>query len=135
MKPTNPSLHCQAPELCFNVALKRLPTNPNPLFQNQPSLSNALVAARDVNSHSLKRAQAHQRRGCVEQQQQSQQNQPFLAVKFELEQLVASVLDDPSVSREVGLSSVSVKSNIDEDSSVAFASPVFLWLAYLCWCY
>ncbi|CAN7062976.1 unnamed protein product, partial [Brassica rapa subsp. trilocularis] len=54
--------------LCFNVALNRLPTNPNPLFQTQPSLSNALAAA-------LKRAQAHQRRGCVEQQQ-SQQNQP-----------------------------------------------------------
>ncbi|CAH2077523.1 unnamed protein product [Thlaspi arvense] len=114
----HPSLHCRALELCFNVALNRLPTNPNPLFQTQPSLSNALVAA-------LKRAQAHQRRGCVEQQQ-SQQNQPFLAVKVELEQLVVSILDDPSVSRvmrEAGLSSVSVKSNIEDDSSVV--SPVF----------
>ncbi|CAH8364279.1 unnamed protein product [Eruca vesicaria subsp. sativa] len=115
---SHPSLHCRALELCFNVALNRLPTNPNPLFQTQPSLSNALVAA-------LKRAQAHQRRGCVEQQQ-SQQNQPFLAVKVELEQLVVSILDDPSVSRvmrEAGLSSVSVKGNIDDDSSVV--SPVF----------
>ncbi|KAG2250075.1 hypothetical protein Bca52824_089703 [Brassica carinata] len=116
----HPSLHCRALELCFNVSLNRLPTDPNPLFQTQPSLSNALVAA-------LKRAQAHQRRGCVEQQQQqSQQNQPFLAVKIELEQLVVSILDDPSVSRvmrEAGLSSVSVKSNIEDDSSVA--SPVF----------
>ncbi|KAJ0250865.1 Protein SMAX1-LIKE 4 [Hirschfeldia incana] len=114
----HPSLHCRALELCFNVALNRLPTNPNPLFQTQPSLSNALVAA-------LKRAQAHQRRGCVEQQQ-SQQNQPFLAVKVELEQLVVSILDDPSVSRvmrEAGLSSVSVKGNLDDDSSVV--SPVF----------
>ncbi|ANM66763.1 Double Clp-N motif-containing P-loop nucleoside triphosphate hydrolases superfamily protein [Arabidopsis thaliana] len=114
----HPSLHCRALELCFNVSLNRLPTNPNPLFQTQPSLSNALVAA-------LKRAQAHQRRGCVEQQQ-SQQNQPFLAVKVELEQLVVSILDDPSVSRvmrEAGLSSVSVKSNIEDDSSVV--SPVF----------
>ncbi|KFK29552.1 hypothetical protein AALP_AA7G148700 [Arabis alpina] len=114
----HPSLHCRALELCFNVALNRLPTNPNPLFQTQPSLSNALVAA-------LKRAQAHQRRGCVEQQQ-SQQNQSFLAVKVELEQLVVSILDDPSVSRvmrEAGLSSVSVKSNIEDDSSVV--SPVF----------
>ncbi|XP_056859429.1 protein SMAX1-LIKE 4-like [Raphanus sativus] len=113
----HPSLHCRALELCFNVALNRLPTNANPLFQTQPSLSNALVAA-------LKRAQAHQRRGCVEQQ--SQQNQPFLAVKVELEQLVASILDDPSVSRvmrEAGLSSVFVKSNIEDDSSVV--SPVF----------
>ncbi|KAF8087285.1 hypothetical protein N665_0593s0045 [Sinapis alba] len=116
----HPSLHCRALELCFNVALNRLPTNPNPLFQTQPSLSNALVAA-------LKRAQAHQRRGCVEQQQQSQQNQPFLAVKVELEQLVVSILDDPSVSRvmrEAGLSSVSVKSNIEDDDS-SVVSPVF----------
>ncbi|KAL0726676.1 hypothetical protein Bca4012_022769 [Brassica carinata] len=116
----HPSLHCRALELCFNVSLNRLPTNPNPLFQTQPSLSNALVAA-------LKRAQAYQRRGCVEQQQQqSQQNNPFLAVKVELEQLVVSILDDPSVSRvmrEAGLSSVSVKSNIEDDSSVV--SPVF----------
>ncbi|CAN8326523.1 unnamed protein product [Cochlearia groenlandica] len=115
----HPSLHCRALELCFNVALNRLPTNPNPLFQTQPSLSNALVAA-------LKRAQAHQRRGCVDQQQSQQQNQPFLAVKVELEQLVVSILDDPSVSRvmrEAGLSSVSVKSNIEDDSSVV--SPVF----------
>ena len=60
------------------------------------------------------------------EQQQSQQNQPFLAVKVELEQLVVSILDDPSVSRvmrEAGLSSVSVKSNIEDDSSVV--SPVF----------
>ncbi|VVB10862.1 unnamed protein product [Arabis nemorensis] len=60
-----------------------------------------------------KRAHAHQRRRCVEQQQ-SQQNQPFIAVKVELEQLVVSILDDPSVSRvmrEAGLSSVSDELN------------------------
>ena len=54
----NPSLHCRAFKLCFNTSLNRLPTNANPLFQNQPSFSNALVAA-------LKRTQARQRRGCV----------------------------------------------------------------------
>ncbi|KHN15344.1 Chaperone protein ClpB [Glycine soja] len=62
-------LQCRALELCFNVALNRLPTTPaaaaaGPLLHTQhPSLSNALIAA-------LKRAQAHQRRGCIEQQQQ-----------------------------------------------------------------
>ena len=56
-------LQCRALELCFNVALNRLPTTPSPLLHGQPSLSNALIAA-------LKRAQAHQRRGCIEQQQQ-----------------------------------------------------------------
>ncbi|KAG6771460.1 hypothetical protein POTOM_022822 [Populus tomentosa] len=108
-------LQCRALELCFNVALNRLPTTPVPLLHGQPSLSNALIAA-------LKRAQAHQRRGCIEQQQQQQQ--PLLTIKVELEQLILSILDDPSVSRvmrEAGFSSTSVKNNI-EDSS---ASSVF----------
>ncbi|KAI6682631.1 hypothetical protein NL676_036512 [Syzygium grande] len=107
-------LQCRALELCFNVALNRLPTTPGPMLHGQQaSLSNALIAA-------LKRAQAHQRRGCIEQQQQ----QPLLTIKVELEQLVISILDDPSVSRvmrEAGFSSTAVKSNI-EDSS---ASSVF----------
>ncbi|KAJ9141302.1 hypothetical protein P3X46_031850 [Hevea brasiliensis] len=111
-QPSHP-LQCRALELCFNVALNRLPTTPGPLLHGQPSLSNALIAA-------LKRAQAHQRRGCIEQQQQ----QPLLTIKVELEQLIISILDDPSVSRvmrEAGFSSTAVKSNI-EDSS---ASSVF----------
>ncbi|GLU10575.1 hypothetical protein SLE2022_273680 [Rubroshorea leprosula] len=106
-------LQCRALELCFNVALNRLPTITGPPLHGQPSLSNALIAA-------LKRAQAHQRRGCIEQQQQ----QPLLTIKVELEQLIISILDDPSVSRvmrEAGFSSTAVKSNI-EDSS---ASSVF----------
>lgn len=101
-------LQCRALELCFNVALNRLPTTPGPLLHGQPSLSNALIAA-------LKRAQAHQRRGCIEQQQQ----QPLLAIKVELEQLIISILDDPSVSRvmrEAGFSSTSVKNNLEDSS-------------------
>ncbi|KAK8515560.1 hypothetical protein V6N13_139462 [Hibiscus sabdariffa] len=102
-------LQCRALELCFNVALNRLPTTPGPVLHGQPSLSNALVAA-------LKRAQAHQRRGCIEQQQQ----QPILAIKVELEQLIISILDDPSVSRvmrEAGFSSTAVKNNIEDSST------------------
>ncbi|KAL1363666.1 hypothetical protein HN51_011870 [Arachis hypogaea] len=105
-------LQCRALELCFNVALNRLPTTtptpPNFLTVN-PSLSNALIAA-------LKRAQAHQRRGCIEQHQQ----QPLLAIKVELEHLIISILDDPSVSRvmrEAGFSSTAVKTNIEDSSS------------------
>ncbi|XVF69894.1 hypothetical protein PTKIN_Ptkin11bG0117800 [Pterospermum kingtungense] len=112
---TSHPLQCRALELCFNVALNRLPTTPGPLLHAQPSLSNALIAA-------LKRAQAHQRRGCIEQQQQQQQ--PLLTIKVELEQLIISILDDPSVSRvmrEAGFSSTAIKNNI-EDSS---ASSVF----------
>ncbi|KAI9122814.1 hypothetical protein K1719_005703 [Acacia pycnantha] len=113
---TSSPLHCRALELCFNVALNRLPTSPPPSFlhPHQPSLSNALVAA-------LKRAQAHHRRGCIEQQHQ----QPLLTpIKVELEQLIISILDDPSVSRvmrEAGFSSTAVKNNLDESS----ASSVF----------
>lgn len=103
-------LQCRALELCFNVALNRLPTTPTPnlLHTQQPSLSNALIAA-------LKRAQAHQRRGCIEQQNQ----QPLLTIKVELEQLIISILDDPSVSRvmrEAGFSSTAVKSSIEDSS-------------------
>ncbi|KAK7291855.1 hypothetical protein RIF29_07341 [Crotalaria pallida] len=115
---TSHPLQCRALELCFNVALNRLPTAPAPLIHtSQPSLSNALIAA-------LKRAQAHQRRGSIEQQQQ----QPLLTIRVELEQLIISILDDPSVSRvmrEAGFSSTAVKNNIEEDSSSSSPSSVF----------
>ena len=101
-------LQCRALELCFSVALERLPTAQNANSSSpglDPPISNALMAA-------LKRAQAHQRRGCPEQQQQ-----PLLAVKVELEQLIISILDDPSVSRvmrEASFSSPAVKSTIEQ---------------------
>lgn len=110
--PSSHPLQCRALELCFNVALNRLPTTPSPLLHSNPSLSNALIAA-------LKRAQAHQRRGCIEQQQQ----QPLLAIKVELEQLIISILDDPSVSRvmkEAGFSSTCVKNNLEDTVSSVF---------------
>ncbi|VVB16357.1 unnamed protein product [Arabis nemorensis] len=100
-------LQCRALELCFSVALERLPTA-TATPANDPPISNALMAA-------LKRAQAHQRRGCPEQQQQ-----PLLAVKVELEQLIISILDDPSVSRvmrEASFSSPSVKATIEQSLS------------------
>ncbi|KAM6563253.1 hypothetical protein CsatB_023251 [Cannabis sativa] len=117
-------LQCRALELCFNVALNRLPTTGGPLLHShhQPSLSNALIAA-------LKRAQAHQRRGSIEQQQHHQQAQPLLTIKVELEQLIISILDDPSVSRvmrEAGFSSTAVKNNLEEDSSTSINTSVFL---------
>ncbi|KAI3444116.1 hypothetical protein Pfo_000781 [Paulownia fortunei] len=99
-------LQCRALELCFSVALERLPTAQNMEAPGmEPPISNALMAA-------LKRAQAHQRRGCPEQQQQ-----PLLAVKVELEQLIISILDDPSVSRvmrEASFSSPAVKATIEQ---------------------
>ncbi|VFQ59225.1 unnamed protein product [Cuscuta campestris] len=102
-------LQCKALELCFNVALNRLPSSSSsystsmfgPHPQN-PSVSNALVAA-------FKRAQAHQK---------NQHHQPpVLAVKIELERLLVSILDDPSVSRvmrEAGFSSIQVKCSVEQ---------------------
>ncbi|OIT03246.1 PREDICTED: protein SMAX1-LIKE 3-like [Nicotiana attenuata] len=108
-------LQYKALELCFNVALNRLPTSvSSPVFEphaQNPCLSNALVAA-------FKRAQAYQRRGSTENQQQQQ---PILALKVEIEQLVISILDDPSVSRvmrEVGFSSIQLKTNIEQTISL-----------------
>ncbi|CAI9765750.1 unnamed protein product [Fraxinus pennsylvanica] len=98
-------LQCRALELCFSVALERLPTAQNMAPGMEPGISNSLMAA-------LKRAQAHQRRGCPEQLQQ-----PLLAVKVELEQLIISILDDPSVSRvmrEASFSSPAVKATIEQ---------------------
>ncbi|KAL6336926.1 hypothetical protein AAG906_036240 [Vitis piasezkii] len=110
-------LQCKALELCFNVALNRLPASTSsPMLgphSQHPSISNALVAA-------FKRAQAHQRRGSIENQQQ-----PLLAVKIELEQLIISILDDPSVSRvmrEAGFSSTQVKSNVEQAVSLEICS-------------
>ncbi|KAL1335316.1 hypothetical protein HN51_064235 [Arachis hypogaea] len=105
-------LQCRALELCFSVALERLPTSQTTNPSSEPPISNALMAA-------LKRAQAHQRRGYPEQQQQ-----PLLAVKVELEQLIISILDDPSVSRvmrEASFSSPAVKATIEQ--SLNSASP------------
>ncbi|KAJ8630526.1 hypothetical protein MRB53_023849 [Persea americana] len=116
-------LQCKALELCFNVALNRLPASTSsPMMSHHmhhPSLSNALVAA-------FKRAQAHQRRGSIENQQQA-----LLVVKVELEQLIISILDDPSVSRvmrEAGFSSTQVKSNVEQTVSLEIceASPPVL---------
>ncbi|KAI0492465.1 hypothetical protein KFK09_026738 [Dendrobium nobile] len=107
-------LQCRALDLCFSVALDRLPSSlpsnseSSSSSVKEPPISNALLAA-------LKRAQAHQRRGCPEQQQQ-----PLLAVKVELDQLVLSILDDPSVSRvmrEASFSSPSVKASIEQSLS------------------
>ncbi|KAK6929042.1 Clp, repeat (R) domain [Dillenia turbinata] len=110
-------LQCKALELCFNVALNRLPTSASSpilgLPSHYPRLSNALVAA-------FKRAQAYQRRGSVESQQQ-----PILAIKVEVEQLIISILDDPSVSRvmrEAGFSSTQVKNNVEQAVSLEICS-------------
>ncbi|XP_023758508.1 protein SMAX1-LIKE 3 isoform X1 [Lactuca sativa] len=119
LKVNSHPLQCNALELCFNLALNRLATtqsSPIILSTNQsphPSLSNALVAA-------FKRALALQRRGSLENQQQS-----VLALKVEVEQLTISILDDPSVSRvmrEAGFSSTQIKNTIEHGVSMELFS-------------
>ncbi|KAG4991120.1 hypothetical protein JHK87_024577 [Glycine soja] len=106
-------LQCNALELCFNIALNRLPASTSsPVLAPQystPSLSNALVA-------TFKRAQGNQHRGFIENQQQH-----ILALKIKVEQLVISILDDPSVSRvmrEAGFSSSLVKTRVEQPVSM-----------------
>ncbi|KAD4178047.1 hypothetical protein E3N88_26638 [Mikania micrantha] len=109
-------LQCRALELCFSVALERLPSATSSPAVTEPPVSNALMAA-------LKRSQAHQRRGCPEQQQQ-----PLLAVKVELEQLIISILDDPSVSRvmrEASFSSPAVKATIEQSLNTNISGGIF----------
>ncbi|GER52640.1 double Clp-N motif-containing P-loop nucleosidetriphosphate hydrolases superfamily protein [Striga asiatica] len=97
----------RALELCFGVALDRLPAATGQGVADapppEPPISNALLAA-------LKRAQARQRRACPEQH-------PLLALKVELKQLIISILDDPTVSRvmrEAKFSSIAVKASVEQ---------------------
>ncbi|CAA0837330.1 Double Clp-N motif-containing P-loop nucleoside triphosphate hydrolases superfamily protein [Striga hermonthica] len=102
-------LQGRALDLCFGVALDRLPATTGQGAEDgappptEPPVSNALLAA-------LKRAQARQRRACQEQH-------PVLAVKVELKQLIISILDDPTVSRvmrEAKFSSNAVKASVEQ---------------------
>ncbi|KAK1628623.1 hypothetical protein QYE76_002938 [Lolium multiflorum] len=113
----SPALRPEALQFCLDVALSRLPMVWPPaaaMFTNHGApvmaLSNALVAA-------LKRAQAHERRGSAD----GGQRQPGgLVVKVGLEQLVVSILDDPSVDRalrEAGFSGTQVKANVRKEAS------------------
>ncbi|KAI3877019.1 hypothetical protein MKX03_024604 [Papaver bracteatum] len=108
----------KALELCFNVALDRLPSsqhNNNGSGNgngNEPPISNSLMAA-------IKRSQANQRRNPESYHlyhlQQNQQQSSVSCVKVEIQQLVLSILDDPVVSRvfaDAGFRSTDIKFSI-----------------------
>ncbi|KAL6642296.1 hypothetical protein ACP70R_020477 [Stipagrostis hirtigluma subsp. patula] len=117
-RPGSQPLQCKALELCLNVALNRLATaGPPAVFfpfhHPAPALSNALAAA-------FKRAQANQRRSGGSASAEAQQ-----AAKVELEQLVVSILDDPSVNRvmrEAGFSGAEVKACLEKPVSSEHSS-------------
>ncbi|MQL88750.1 hypothetical protein Taro_021321 [Colocasia esculenta] len=121
----SPRLQFKALELCFSVALDRLPSagpgagggdggqqqQQQPAAEVEPPVSNSLMAA-------IKRSQANQRRNpdtfhlYQHYQQQQQQQNSVAGVKVELQQLVLSILDDPVVSRvfgEAGFRSYDIK--------------------------
>ncbi|XP_068636653.1 protein SMAX1-LIKE 7-like [Aristolochia californica] len=106
----SPRFQLRALELCFSVALDRLPSS-QPL--DEPPISNSLMAA-------IKRSQANQRRNpdtfnnqhSFQQQANQSQASSILLIKVELRQLVLSILDDPVVSRvfgEAGFRSTDIK--------------------------
>ncbi|RZC84444.1 hypothetical protein C5167_047225 [Papaver somniferum] len=105
----------KALELCFNVALDRLPSsqhNGSSGNGNEPPVSNSLMAA-------IKRSQANQRRNPESYHlyhlQQNQQQSSVSCVKVETQQLVLSILDDPVVSRvfaDAGFRSTDIKFSI-----------------------
>ncbi|KAG6501415.1 hypothetical protein ZIOFF_041295 [Zingiber officinale] len=99
-------LQFKALELCFGVALDRLPSSNRQAAEgsDDPPVSNSLMAA-------VKRSQANQRRNpdtfhLYQQQQQTAAAAggatSFSGVKVELQQLVLAILDDPVVSRVFG---------------------------------
>ncbi|MCL7021791.1 hypothetical protein MKW94_008497 [Papaver nudicaule] len=105
----------KALELCFNVALDRLPASSQHNGggnANEPPVSNSLMAA-------IKRSQANQRRNPESYHlyhlQQNQQQSSVSCVKVEIQQLILSILDDPVVSRvfgDAGFRSTDIKFSI-----------------------
>uniref|UniRef100_A0A0D3DSJ2 Clp R domain-containing protein n=1 Tax=Brassica oleracea var. oleracea TaxID=109376 RepID=A0A0D3DSJ2_BRAOL len=104
--------HAQVTPLHVASTISLLPLG----FQRPLSLPSLTLSA----GAAFKRAQAHQRRGSIESQQQ-----PIIAVKIEVEQIIISILDDPSVSRvmrEAGFSSPQVKNKVERAVSLEVCS-------------
>ncbi|KAJ3684058.1 hypothetical protein LUZ61_013222 [Rhynchospora tenuis] len=105
----SPRLQFKALELCFSVALDRLPSCSSSTSSSssagapvdEPPVSNSLMAA-------IKRSQANQRRNpdtfhlYQQQTQTCASSSSFSGVKVELQQLILAILDDPVVSRVFG---------------------------------
>ncbi|KAL8213898.1 hypothetical protein R6Q57_003347 [Mikania cordata] len=94
-------LQYRALELCINVSLDRMPSSKTKILDDEPPVSNSLMAA-------IKRSQANQRRHpetfhLYQMHQQLHGSQPSLScVKVELKHFILSILDDPVVSRVFG---------------------------------
>ncbi|KAL6126755.1 hypothetical protein ACLB2K_074800 [Fragaria x ananassa] len=104
----SPRLQFKALELCLSVSLDRISSSTRQLSDDDPPVSNSLMAA-------IKRSQANQRRQPENYHlyHQLQQHQSSMScVKVELQHLILSILDDPVVSRvfaEAGFRSSEIK--------------------------
>ncbi|XP_076957247.1 protein SMAX1-LIKE 7-like [Bidens hawaiensis] len=96
-----PRLQFRALELCVSVSLDRLPSSKVKSLEDEPPVSNSLMAA-------IKRSQANQRRHpetfhFYQTHQQMHGSQSSLScIKVELKHFILSILDDPIVSRVFG---------------------------------
>lgn len=97
----SPRLQFRALDLCVTVSLDRLPSSKSKTPDDEPPVSNSLMAA-------IKRSQANQRRHpetfhLYQMHQQLHSSQSSLScVKVELKHFILSILDDPIVSRVFG---------------------------------
>ncbi|XP_071719745.1 protein SMAX1-LIKE 7-like isoform X2 [Rutidosis leptorrhynchoides] len=99
----SPRLQFRALDLCVSVSLDRLPSSKSKTGDDEPPVSNSLMAA-------IKRSQANQRRHpetfhlyqMHQQLYSGNQTTSLSCVKVELKHFVLSILDDPIVSRVFG---------------------------------
>ncbi|KAJ9543732.1 hypothetical protein OSB04_023439 [Centaurea solstitialis] len=98
----SPRLQFRALELCVSVSLDRLPASKSKNPEDEPPVSNSLMAA-------IKRSQANQRRHPetfhlyqMHQQLHGSQTASLSCVKVEIKHFILSILDDPIVSRVFG---------------------------------
>ncbi|KAK3206541.1 hypothetical protein Dsin_020587 [Dipteronia sinensis] len=115
-------LQVRALELLVGMSLDRLPSSRSDKYDNEPPVSNSLMAV-------IKRAQASQRRNPdnFQLRQIHSFNQPPSLVKVEVKQFTLSILDDPVVSRvfeEAGFCSLDVKLCIVSPERYPIAQPL-----------
>ncbi|KAL1202025.1 Protein SMAX1-LIKE 6 [Cardamine amara subsp. amara] len=121
--PYSSRLQFRALELCVGVSLDRLPSSKSPATEDNPPVSNSLMAA-------IKRSQANQRRHpeTYHLQQIHASNGggcQTTVLKVELKYFILSILDDPIVNRlfgEAGFRSSDIKLDVLHPPVTQFSS-------------
>ncbi|XP_010487219.1 PREDICTED: protein SMAX1-LIKE 6-like [Camelina sativa] len=121
--PYSSSLQFRALELCVGVSLDRLPSSKSPATEDDPPVSNSLMAA-------IKRSQANQRRHPESYHLQQIHGSngggcQTTVLKVELKYFILSILDDPIVNRvfgEAGFRSSDIKLDVLHPPVTQFSS-------------